>query len=84
VQEIEALVRLSGFVALLADVMLAKAEVFRLAGRRDEAAAAARDAMAIYERKQFVPYQQRARAILAELDSRNGDVHPNDAGLTST
>jgi class 3 adenylate cyclase/tetratricopeptide (TPR) repeat protein len=68
VEDAEALVRPTGFVPLLADVMLAKAEVYGQAGQRVEAAAAAREALAIYERKQFVRYEERARTLLAELE----------------
>jgi predicted ATPase/class 3 adenylate cyclase len=65
--QIEAMVRPTGFVFNLGDVMLAKTEVFRTAGRREDAARAAREALEIFERKEFAMYTDRARRLLAEV-----------------
>jgi class 3 adenylate cyclase/tetratricopeptide (TPR) repeat protein len=65
--QIEAMVRPTGFVFNLGDVMLAKAEVFRTAGRLDDAAGAAREAIEIFELKEFAMYTDRARRLLAEI-----------------
>jgi class 3 adenylate cyclase/tetratricopeptide (TPR) repeat protein len=55
------------FVDLRADSLLALAEVLRLAGRKDEAADATRQALAIWEAKANVVHTERARALLAQL-----------------
>jgi hypothetical protein len=47
-----------------ADVLMDLVEVLRLAGRSDEAAEAAREALALYERKGIVPYERGARTVL--------------------
>jgi hypothetical protein len=47
-----------------ADVLMDLAEVLRLAGRPREAAAAANDALGLYERKGIVRYGRRAGALL--------------------
>ena len=65
--QIEAMVRPTGFVFNLGDVMLAKTEVFRTAGRLEDAARAAREALEIFERKEFAMYTDRARRLLAEV-----------------
>jgi len=65
ISEIESLVRTTGFITLLAEAVFAKAEVFGLAGRRDDAIVAAREALEIFERKEFIPYQERTRALLS-------------------
>jgi class 3 adenylate cyclase len=65
--QIEAMVRPTGFVFNLGDVMLAKTEVLRTAGRLEDAAGAAREALEIFERKEFVRYADRARRLLAEI-----------------
>jgi tetratricopeptide (TPR) repeat protein len=49
------------------EAAFALAEVLRLAGRTDEAAEAAREALAAWERKGIVRYVQKARALLAGL-----------------
>jgi class 3 adenylate cyclase/tetratricopeptide (TPR) repeat protein len=65
--QIEAMVRPTGFVFNLGDVMLAETEVFRTAGRLEDAARAAREALEIFERKEFAMYTDRARRLLAEV-----------------
>jgi tetratricopeptide (TPR) repeat protein len=67
IAQIEAMVRPTGFVFNLGDVMLAKTEVFRAAGRLEGAAGAAREALEIFERKEFAMYTDRARRLLAEI-----------------
>jgi tetratricopeptide (TPR) repeat protein len=49
------------------EAAFALAEVLRFAGRIDEAAEAAGQALAAWERKGIVGYVERARALLAEL-----------------
>ncbi len=68
ISETEALVRTTGFITLLADTMFAKAEVLRLADRRDEAIAAAREALEIFERKGFAPHQERTRVLVSAVE----------------
>ena len=65
--QIEAMVRPTGFVFNLGDVMLAETEVFRTAGRLEDATRAAREALEIFERKEFAMYTGRARRLLAEI-----------------
>jgi tetratricopeptide (TPR) repeat protein len=65
--QIEAMVRPTGFVFNLGDVMLAKTEVFRTAGRLEDAARAAREALEIFRSKEFAMYTDRARRLLAEI-----------------
>jgi class 3 adenylate cyclase/tetratricopeptide (TPR) repeat protein len=60
------------FVDLRGDSLLALAEVLRLAGRTDEAADAARQALAIWEAKRNVISSDRARATLAQLELHDG------------
>ena len=67
VRAAEERVRPTGFVELLAEVLLARAEVDHLAERSDEAVAAARESLEIYQRKEFVVEADRARAILASV-----------------
>ena len=64
---IEAMVRPTGFVFDLGDVLLAETEVFRTAGRLEDAAQAAGEALEIFERKEFAMYTDRARRLLAEV-----------------
>ena len=45
------------------------AEVLEAAGRHDEASAALRDALALYERKQIIPLARRTRERLAALQA---------------
>ena len=57
----------SEYVGLHADVLLDLAEVLRLAGRSDEANAAAADAVGLYERKGNVAGTARARDLVGSL-----------------
>jgi hypothetical protein len=50
-----------------ADVLMDLVEILRLAGRPREAAEAAGEALALYERKGIVPYERRTRAVLEEF-----------------
>jgi tetratricopeptide (TPR) repeat protein len=63
-----------------ADALSDLAEVLDAAGRRDEAAAALREALECYERKQIVPLAHRTRERLAVLEqsgvSTAGGVSP--------
>jgi hypothetical protein len=67
IEEAERLARSTDFVAMLADTMLAKAEVLKLANRRVDASTAAREALALYEAKEFVPHIGWARSMLDSL-----------------
>jgi DNA-binding SARP family transcriptional activator/class 3 adenylate cyclase len=57
----------SEFIVLHADVLLDLAEVLELAGRPDEARAAAADAVSLYERKGNVAAARRARGPVGSL-----------------
>jgi tetratricopeptide (TPR) repeat protein len=48
------------------------AEVLAAADRRQEASAALRQALALYERKQIIPLARRTRERLATLEQRSG------------
>ena len=50
------------------DILSSLGEVLAAAGRRDEARAAFRDALACYERKQVIPHAKRVRQRLLTLD----------------
>jgi tetratricopeptide (TPR) repeat protein len=67
VDEAERMARSTDFLFLLAQTMRSKAEVLKLANRRDEAAVAAREALALYEAKEFVPHIGWTRALLDSL-----------------
>ena len=67
VEEAERLARDTDFLTVLADTLMTKAEVLRLAERRDEAARAAEEALSLWERKEFRVLADRARALLAEV-----------------
>jgi hypothetical protein len=49
------------------ECLLDLAEVLRAAGKRDEAADAAQDALALYEQKENIVEAGRAKGFLAEL-----------------
>jgi class 3 adenylate cyclase/tetratricopeptide (TPR) repeat protein len=59
--------RSSEFLALIADTMRSKAEVLKIANRRDDAVVAAREALALYETKEFIPHIGWTRALLDTL-----------------
>jgi len=63
----EALVSPTSYAALLADVLVAKAEVNRLAGARDQAEASLHQALGIYQDRRAAPLAERTRAALASL-----------------
>ena len=53
-----------------ADALMDLAEVLRLAGRARDAAAAAGEALALYERKGIAPYVERTRGLLEGLRAK--------------
>jgi tetratricopeptide (TPR) repeat protein len=65
--EAEQLVRTTELTTTLANTMLAKAEVLKLADHQKDAASAAREALALYEVKEFAPHIGWARAMLDSL-----------------
>jgi tetratricopeptide (TPR) repeat protein len=65
--EAEALVSPTSWEALKAGVLMAKAEVSRLAGAREQAAASLRAALRIYENQRAAPLAEQAQAALASL-----------------
>jgi tetratricopeptide (TPR) repeat protein len=69
VDEAERLARSTDFVWLTADTMRSKAEVLKLTGRKEEAAVAAREALALYEAKEFVPHIGWTRSLLDSLST---------------
>ena len=72
VRQAAALAEASDFLAAQADAMLDVGEVLRLAGRREEAAAAIVDAIELYERKGNVLAAGKARDLLRELQRGGG------------
>ena len=66
-REAVSLAEQTDFVLFHADALLDLAEVLRLAGRPEEAAAAAEEAVRLYERKGAVVAAESAQALLAEL-----------------
>jgi len=62
-----ALIPASTWVALLAEMLMTKAEVLRLAGEPEEAGDCLRQALAIYTEHHAVPLAERARSALASL-----------------
>jgi len=65
--EAVALVSPTSWAALQAETLMAKAEVNRLAGASDQAAAGLRAALRIYQDRQAVPLAERTRAALGSL-----------------
>jgi predicted ATPase/DNA-binding SARP family transcriptional activator len=70
--EAEALITPTSWAELQAAVLVAKAEVAKLAGAPAEAAASLRKALRIYEDRRVVPLADRTRAALASLSSEPG------------
>lgn len=70
--EAEALISPTSYAALLAEMLVAKAEVNRLAGATDQAAACLRTALGIYQDRRAVPLAGRTRAALASLAGHSG------------
>jgi hypothetical protein len=54
-------------VKVLADTALAKAEVCKIANRHEDATVAAREALTLYEAKEFVPHVGWAQSMLDSL-----------------
>jgi tetratricopeptide (TPR) repeat protein len=65
--EAERLARSTEFIFGIAQTMRSKAEVLKLANRREDAAAAAREALALYEAKEFMPHIGWTRSLLDSL-----------------
>ena len=57
----------AGNAQLLGKVLLTKAEVLRLAGEQEAAAAALRAALRLYEERRVVPLAAKAQALLQLL-----------------
>jgi ATP/maltotriose-dependent transcriptional regulator MalT len=72
VSEAAALVSPTSWAVLKAQVLVAKAEVNRLAGARDQAAASLRAALRIYQDRHAAPLADQARASLASLTGHPG------------
>jgi len=70
--EATALVSQTSDAVLLAQTFMDKAEVNRLAGAYDQAAASMHAALRIYEDKHVAPLAERAKAALANLTDRPG------------
>jgi len=66
--EAVALVPETSYAALLAQTLIAKAEVDQLAGARHEAADSLRAALRIYEDRRAVPLADQARTLVARLE----------------
>ena len=67
IEESERLIRTTDFVALRAQAMLSKAEILKIADKREDALAAAQEALSLYEVKEFVPHIGWARSMLESL-----------------
>jgi predicted ATPase/DNA-binding SARP family transcriptional activator len=72
VGQAEALIAPTTCAELEAEILVAKAEVARLAGARAEAAASLRTALRIYEDRRAVALAKRARGALASLAAGTG------------
>jgi len=72
VDEADALTSPTSWEVLKGGVLMAKAEVNRLAGAREEAAASLRAALRIYENQRAAPLAERALAALAGLTGHPG------------
>jgi len=70
--EAEALIAPTSWAELQAAVLVAKAEVSKLAGAPAEAAASLRTALRIYQDRRIVPLADRTRAALASLSTEPG------------
>jgi ATP/maltotriose-dependent transcriptional regulator MalT len=70
--EATALVSQTSDAVLLAQTFMDKAEVNRLAGAYDQAAASMHAALRIYEDKHVAPLAEQAKAALANLTDRPG------------
>jgi predicted ATPase/DNA-binding SARP family transcriptional activator len=68
----DALVSPTSYAALMAEVLMAKAEVNRLAGACDQAAVSLRAALRIYEDRRAVLLAERTRTTLANLTAHPG------------
>ena len=67
-----ALIPASAWVALLAEMLVTKAEVLRLAGANEEARDCLRQALDIYTERRAVPLAERTRSALASLRAQPG------------
>jgi tetratricopeptide (TPR) repeat protein len=73
--EAEALVRRTPWAALLGEVLVAKAEVSRLAGAPEQATRSLRTALRLYEDRRALPLAERIRTMLAAYDSQRSTGH---------
>jgi tetratricopeptide (TPR) repeat protein len=78
--EATALVSQTSDAVLLAQAFMDKAEVNRLAGARDQAAASVHAALRIYEDRHVAPLAEQAKAALASLNDRAGSKPVKAAG----
>ena len=67
IEEAERLVRPTELTYMIAQTMRSKAEVLKLANRLEDAKVAAREALALYEAKEFIPHIGWARSMLDSL-----------------
>ena len=67
IEEAERLARSTEFSFMVAETMRSKAEVLKLANSREDAAAAAREALALYEAKEFIPHIGWTQSLLDSL-----------------
>jgi predicted ATPase/DNA-binding SARP family transcriptional activator len=70
--EAQALISRTSWAALQAELLVAKAEVSRLAGALDEAAGSLRAALRIYQDRRAEPLAEQAKAALATLATQAG------------
>jgi len=70
--EVVALVPEASHPALLAETLMAKAEVNGFAGARHQAADSLRAALRIYEDRHAIPLAEQARTALASLTAQPG------------
>jgi predicted ATPase/DNA-binding SARP family transcriptional activator len=70
--EAEALIAPTNWAHLQAEILVAKAEVAKLAGAPAEAAASLRTALGIYQERRAVALADQARAALAALSAESG------------
>jgi hypothetical protein len=60
----------TGFLPQKGDTFLDLAEILEVAGRREEALTAAREAIAVYEQKEDVVSAARARKVASSLEKQ--------------
>jgi hypothetical protein len=75
VGEAEALISLTSWAVLKAQVLVAQAEVNRLAGARGQAAVNLREALRIYQNRRAAPLAEQTHAVMAALIGHIGTKH---------